>query len=160
MLSIYHLLSRISIHLQRYFIKIRAAVHYFVQQTLSFAESSGTFSAGFSFGWQCPENRNGPADAGAGCTWTASRPDRLTPVYRGASADFSRKHRKRRFWPQLAGNLILLAGTENSANGIRWLILAIGSKWKMRRSSFPWKNDLRIFLKWRPRCDSNTRPSA
>lgn len=33
MLSIYHLFSRISIHLQRYFIKIRAAVHYFVQQT-------------------------------------------------------------------------------------------------------------------------------
>ena len=28
----------------------------------------------------------------------------------------------------LAGNLILLAETENSANGIRWLILAIGSK--------------------------------
>ena len=128
MLSIYHLFSRISIHLQRYFIKIRAAVHYFVQQTLSFAESSGTFSAGFSFGWQCPENRNGPADAGAGCARTASRPDRLTPVYRGASADFSRKHRKRRFWPQLAGKPILLAGTENSANGIRWLILEIGSK--------------------------------
>ena len=128
MLSIYHLLSRISIHLQRYFIKIRAAVHYFVQQTLSFAESSETFSAGFSFGWQCPENRNGPADAGAGCTGTASRPDRLAPVYRGASANFSRKHRKRRFWPQLAGKPILLAETENSANGIRWLILAIGSK--------------------------------
>ena len=114
--------------MQRYFIKIRAAVHYFVQQTLSFAESSGTFSAGFSFGWQCPENSNGPADAGAGCARTASRPDRLTPVYRGASADFSRKHRKRRFWPQLAGNLILLDETENSANGIRWLILAIDSK--------------------------------
>ena len=46
----------------------------------------------------------------------------------GASADFSRKHRKRRFWPQLAGKPILLAGTENSANGIRWLILAIDSK--------------------------------
>ena len=28
----------------------------------------------------------------------------------------------------LAGNLILLAETENSANGIRWLILVIGSK--------------------------------
>ena len=28
----------------------------------------------------------------------------------------------------LAGSLILLAGTENSANGIRWLILVIGSK--------------------------------
>lgn len=128
MLSIYHLLSRISIHLQRYFIKIRAAVHYFVQQPLSFAESSGTFSAGFSFEWQCPENRNGPADAGAGCARTASRPDRLTSVYRGASANFSRKHGKRRFWPQLAGSLILLAGTENAANGIRWLILAIDSK--------------------------------
>ena len=127
MLSIYHLFSRISIHLQRYFIKIRAAVHYFVQQTLSFAESSGTFSASFSFGWH-PENSNGPADAGAGGARTASRPDRLTPVYRGASADFSRKHRKRRFWPQLAGKPILLAGTENSANGIRWLILEIGSK--------------------------------
>ena len=82
MLTIYHLFSRISIHLQRYFIKIRAAVHHFVQQPLSFAESSGTFSAGFSFGWQCPENSNGPADAGAGCARTASRPDRLTPVYR------------------------------------------------------------------------------
>ena len=81
--SIYHLFSRISIHLQRYFIKIRAAVHYFVQQPLSFAESSGTFSASFSFGWQCPENSKGPADAGAGCARTASRPDRLTPVYRG-----------------------------------------------------------------------------
>ena len=30
--------------------------------------------------------------------------------------------------PQLAGKPILLAGTENSANGIRWLILVIGSK--------------------------------
>ena len=28
----------------------------------------------------------------------------------------------------LAGNLILLAGTENFSNGIRWLILVIGSK--------------------------------
>ena len=28
----------------------------------------------------------------------------------------------------LAGNLILLAETENSANGIRWMILVIGSK--------------------------------
>ena len=28
----------------------------------------------------------------------------------------------------LAGNLILLAETENSANGISWLILVIGSK--------------------------------
>jgi hypothetical protein len=28
----------------------------------------------------------------------------------------------------LAGNLILLAETENSANGIRWLILVIDSK--------------------------------
>ena len=128
MLTIYHLFSRISIHLQRYFIKISAAVHHFVQQPLSFAESSGTFSAGFSFGWQCPENRNGPADAGAGCTGTASRPDRLAPVYRGASANFSRKHRKRRFWSQLAGKPILLAGAENSANGISWLILVIGSK--------------------------------
>ena len=37
MLSIYHLFNRISIHLhhlQRYFIKIRAAVHHFVQQSL------------------------------------------------------------------------------------------------------------------------------
>ena len=37
MLSIYHLFNRISIHLhhlQRYFIKIRAAVHHFVQQPL------------------------------------------------------------------------------------------------------------------------------
>ena len=118
--------------MQRYFIKIRAAVHYFVQQPLSFAESSGTFSAGFSFGWQCPENRNGPADAGAGCARTASRPDRLTPVYRGASANFSRKHRKRRFWPQLAGKPILLAGTENSANGIRWA--DFGDRFKMKNA--------------------------
>ena len=28
----------------------------------------------------------------------------------------------------LAGNLILLAGTEDSASGIRWLILVIDSK--------------------------------
>jgi hypothetical protein len=28
----------------------------------------------------------------------------------------------------LAGSLILLAETENSAHGIRWLILVIGSK--------------------------------
>ena len=68
--------------MQRYFIKISAAVHHFVQQPLSFAESSGTFSAGFSFGWQCPENSNGPADAGAGCARIASRSDSLTPVYR------------------------------------------------------------------------------
>ena len=33
MLTIYHLFNRISIHLQRYLIKIRAAVHHFVQQT-------------------------------------------------------------------------------------------------------------------------------
>jgi len=32
------------------------------------------------------------------------------------------------YWASLAGNLILLAETENSANGISWIILVIGSK--------------------------------
>ena len=61
------------------------------------------------------------------------------------------------FWSKLAGNPILLAGSKISANLISWLILVIGSKWKMRRSSFTWKNDLRIFLKGYPRQDSNLR---
>ena len=60
----------------------------------------------------------------------------------------------------LAGNPILLAGSKISANLISWLILVIGSKWKMRRSSFTWKNDLRIFLKGCPRPDSNRGPQA
>jgi len=49
-----------------------------------------------------------------------------------AFANFSREPENRvqrvLYGASLAGNLILLAGTENSANGIRWLILVIGSK--------------------------------
>ena len=52
--------------------------------------------------------------------------------YRKAAANFSREPGNRvqkvLYGASLAGSLILLAGTENSANGIRWLILAIGSK--------------------------------
>ena len=52
--------------------------------------------------------------------------------YRKAAANFSREPGNRvqkvLYGASLAGNLILLAGTENSANVIRWLILVIGSK--------------------------------
>ena len=48
------------------------------------------------------------------------------------AANFSRERENRvqkvLYGASLAGNLILLAGTENSANGISWLILVIGSK--------------------------------
>ena len=53
-------------------------------------------------------------------------------MYRKAAAIFSREPengvQKVLYGASLAGNLILLAGTENSANGISWLILVIGSK--------------------------------
>ena len=56
----------------------------------------------------------------------------LPCIYRKAAANFSREPENRvqkvLYGALLAGNLILLAGTENSANGIRWLILVIGSK--------------------------------
>ena len=52
--------------------------------------------------------------------------------YRKAAANFSREPGNRvqkvLYGASLAGSLILLAGTENSANGISWLILVIGSK--------------------------------
>ena len=67
----------------------------------------------------------------------------FTWIYRKAFANFSREPGNRvqkvLYGASLARSLILLAGTENSANGISWLILVIGSKWKMRRSSFTWK---------------------
>ena len=48
------------------------------------------------------------------------------------AANFSREPENRvqkvLYGASLAGNPILLAGTENSANGISWLILMIGSK--------------------------------
>ena len=51
---------------------------------------------------------------------------------RKAFANISRERENRvqkvLYGASLAGNLILLAETENSANGIRWLILVIGSK--------------------------------
>ena len=51
---------------------------------------------------------------------------------RKAFANFSREPENRvqkvLYGASLAGSLILLAGTENSANGISWLILVIGSK--------------------------------
>ena len=52
-------------------------------------------------------------------------------IYRKAVTNFSREPGNRVqkvYGASLAGNLILLAGTENSANGISWLILVIGSK--------------------------------
>lgn len=53
-------------------------------------------------------------------------------IYRKAATNFSREPENRvqkvLYGALLAGNLILLAGTENSANGISWLILVIGSK--------------------------------
>ena len=56
----------------------------------------------------------------------------FTWIYKKAFANFSREPENRvqkvLYGASLAGNLILLAGTAVSANGIRWLILAIGSK--------------------------------
>ena len=56
----------------------------------------------------------------------------FTWIYRKAAANFSREPengvQKVLYGASLAGNLILLAETENSANGISWLILVIGSK--------------------------------
>ena len=53
-------------------------------------------------------------------------------IYRKAAANFSREPENRvqkvLYGASLAGHLILLAETENSANGISWLILVIGSK--------------------------------
>ena len=78
----------------------------------------------------------------------------FTWIYRKAATNFSREPengvQKVLYGASLAGSLILLAGTENSANGIRWLILVIGSKRKMRRSSFPWEKWPSHFLKGIP----------
>ena len=56
----------------------------------------------------------------------------FTWIYRKAATNFSREPGNRvqkvLYRASLAGSLILLAGTENSANGISWLILVIGSK--------------------------------
>ena len=56
----------------------------------------------------------------------------LAWIYRKAATNFSREPengvQKVLYGASLAGNLILLAETENSANGISWLILVIGSK--------------------------------
>ena len=56
----------------------------------------------------------------------------FTWIYKKAFAIFSRERensvQKVLYGASLAGSLILLAVTENSANGIRWLILVIGSK--------------------------------
>ena len=56
----------------------------------------------------------------------------FTWIYRKAAANFSRepgyRAQKVLYGASLAGSLILLAGTKNSANGISWLILVIGSK--------------------------------
>ena len=56
----------------------------------------------------------------------------FTWIYKKAFANFSREPENRvqkvLYGASLAGSLILLAETENSANGIRWLILVIGSK--------------------------------
>ena len=114
--------------MQRYFIKIRAAVHYFVQQPLSFLQRVQELSLpAFLSGGNVLKTVMAQLMPGLG---VHEQHPVLIDWHRfiGASANFSRKHRKRRFWPQLAGKPILLAETENSANGIRWLILAIGSK--------------------------------
>ncbi len=56
----------------------------------------------------------------------------FTWIYKKTFANISRERENRvqkvLYGASLAGSLILLAGTENSANGIRWLILVIGSK--------------------------------
>ena len=56
----------------------------------------------------------------------------FTWIYMKAFANFSREPENRvqkvLYEASLAGKPILLAGAENSANGIRWLILVIGSK--------------------------------
>ena len=56
----------------------------------------------------------------------------FTWIYRKAATNISREPESRvqkvLYGASLAGNPILLAGTENSANGISWLILVIGSK--------------------------------
>lgn len=56
----------------------------------------------------------------------------FTWIYRKTATNFSREPENRvqkvLYGASLAGSLILLAVTENSANGIRWLILVIGSK--------------------------------
>ena len=53
-------------------------------------------------------------------------------IYRKAATNFSREPENRvqkaLYGASFAGNLILFAETENSANGIRWLILVIDSK--------------------------------
>ena len=56
----------------------------------------------------------------------------FTWIYKKAFASISREPENRvqkvLYGASLAGSLILLAETENSANGIRWLILVISSK--------------------------------
>ena len=56
----------------------------------------------------------------------------FTWIYKKAFANISREPENRvqkvLYGASLAGSLILLAETENSANGIRWLILVISSK--------------------------------
>ena len=56
----------------------------------------------------------------------------FTWIYRKAATNFSREPengvQKVLYGASLAGSLILLAGIQNSANGISWLILVIGSK--------------------------------
>ena len=57
---------------------------------------------------------------------------RFTWIYRKAFTNLSREPENRvqkaLYEASLAGKPILLAGAENSANGISWLILVIGSK--------------------------------
>ena len=57
---------------------------------------------------------------------------RLSCIYRKAFTNLSREPENRvqkaLYEASLAGKPILLAGAENSANGISWLILVIGSK--------------------------------
>ena len=56
----------------------------------------------------------------------------FTWIYRKAFTNLSREPENRvqkaLYEASLAGKPILLAGAENSANGISWLILVIGSK--------------------------------
>ena len=56
----------------------------------------------------------------------------FTWIYKKAFANISREPENRvqkvLYGASLAGKPILLAGTENSANGVSWLILVIGSK--------------------------------
>ena len=54
--------------------------------------------------------------------------DLMGPLLKNAATEEMFEFPEHSYGTSLAGSLILLAGTQNSANDISWLILAIGSK--------------------------------